>query len=63
VDQTLFHPEIIAVDCVVTLRHGADKQMLTIVEGDSDTASDLFSIEHRFAQAMLRPLPIRTLTG
>lgn len=53
VDKPLFHPDTIAVDCVVTLRHGTETQTLTIVEGNSDTARNLFSIEHRFAEALL----------
>jgi tetratricopeptide (TPR) repeat protein len=52
-DKSLFHPETVASDCAVTLRHGTEKQTLTIVEGASDTTKDWLSTEHGLAKQML----------
>ncbi|MGE5646008.1 MAG: tetratricopeptide repeat protein [Acidobacteriota bacterium] len=52
VDKDLFHPDVVAADCVVTLRHGAENQTLTVVDGESDTAKDWLSTGHPLAVQM-----------
>jgi tetratricopeptide (TPR) repeat protein len=53
VDKSLFHPETVISDCVVTLRHGTEKQTLTVIDGESDTTKDWLSTEHGLAKQML----------
>lgn len=52
-DQKLFHPQGVAADCFVTLRHGNQLRSLTIVSGESDVGKDWLSTAHEFAAQML----------
>ncbi|MBA3973802.1 MAG: hypothetical protein C0504_06240 [Candidatus Solibacter sp.] len=53
VDHSLLNPETVGKDCEVALCRGAEKQALTIVEGESDTAKDWISTEHDLAKHLV----------
>jgi tetratricopeptide (TPR) repeat protein len=53
VDEALFHPTAIELDCTVLLRHGNETQRYTIIEGEGDTATNHISSSHPLAVILL----------
>lgn len=53
VDEPLFNPNQITLDCTITLRHGTDIQRYTIVAGDGDTATNHIGESHPLSAVLL----------
>jgi len=53
IDKKLFHPEVVGLDCVVSVRHGLETRQWVVIDGESDLTKNWLSIRHDLVKEML----------